>query len=238
MKKTFIILICILYCFYATPQTGTLYCDYGENKDHLTVCLSLFQDKKYKLEITDMCVEDLPSDLFISTGCYSETTPGKYILTDTYGNQLTLSKEGPLSTLVFDNQGPIFLRSRRLSYYGESEFNPKRQALDDTYSYFTKKEIKEFRINNKKKYNLSDGTYHSIRDIGFSLTIQKDKYILQAECFRYENITLSQGTFHRHKNILVLVDDSGIVLYLFIAKDGLIIKYETEYEKLEKSNNN
>jgi len=29
-----------------------------------------------------------------------------------------------------------------------------------------------------------------------------------------------------------------VPLYLFIPKDGLIIKYETEYEKLEKSNNN
>lgn len=234
MKKTVLILICVMFCFRAIPQTGIHYCDYGDNNSHLIVSLYLFQDKSYKLEITDMCVEDLPSDLFISTGCYSETTPGKYILTDTYGNQLTLSKEGPFPTLVFDNQAPTYLRNRRLSYYGESEFNPKRKALDDIYSYFTKKEIKEYRIDNKKKHNLSDGTYHSIRDIGFGLTLQEDKYILQAECFRYENITLSQGTFHRHKNILVLVDDSGIVLYLFIAKDGLIIKYETGFEKLYK----
>lgn len=59
MKKTFLILICALYCFRATPQTGALYCNYGENKDHLIVCLYLFQDKSFKLKISDMCVEDL-----------------------------------------------------------------------------------------------------------------------------------------------------------------------------------
>lgn len=62
MKKTFLILICALYCFRATPQTGALYCNYGENKDHLIVCLYLFQDKSFKLKISDMCVEDLPSE--------------------------------------------------------------------------------------------------------------------------------------------------------------------------------
>lgn len=185
-----------------------------------------------------MCVEDMPSYLFVSIGRYSETTTGKYILTDTYGNNLTLCKEGPVPVLAFDNKAPVYLRNRKLYCSSESATTFKRHSWDDVCSYFTKEEFKEYRIKNKKKHNLSDGTYHSIRDIGFGLTLQEDKYILQAECFRYENITLSQGTFHRHKNILVLVDDSGIVLYLFIAKDGLIIKYETEYEKLEKSNNN
>ena len=227
MKKILLILICVMFCFRAIPQTGTLYCDCGDNKDHLTISLYLFQNNSYKLVISDMCVEDMPSDLFVSTGRYSETTTGNYILTDTYGNNMTLCKEGPVPVLAFDNKAPVYLRNRRLFYYEEVDSTFKRHSWDDVYSYFTKKEIKEYRIKNKKKYNLSDGTYHSIRDIGFGLTLQKDKYILQAECFRYENITLSQGVFHRHKNILVLVDDSGIVLYLFVAKDGLIIKYET-----------
>lgn len=157
MKKTFLIFICVFNCFRVTSQTGALYCDYGDNKDHLTVCLVLFQDR-YRLEITDMCVDDLPSDLFISTGCCSETSLENYILTDTYGNKLALSREGPLPILAFDHQAPAYLRNRRLFYYGESEPYPKCQESDNVYSYFTKKEIKEYRIQNKKKYNLSDGT--------------------------------------------------------------------------------
>lgn len=233
MKKTIIIILYFYSFFCATSQTDAIYCNYGDSSDFLLVMLSFFPDGNYKFTITDMSIDDLPVDLFVSTGPYSENKKGTYILTDSYGNMLTVTKEGPIPALVFDKSAPVYLRNKRLFFLGETDPTAKRYGSLTTWSYFSKEELQGY-YNNKTKFNLDDGSYRAVRDIDFSLTLQNNHYILQAECFRQEPQILSKGKFRRQKNILVFRDEGGFVFYMLMAEDGLLLKYENGYEKLKR----
>lgn len=213
-------------------QTDEIYCNYGDKNDCLFVMLSLFPDGCYQLDITDMEVDDLPVDLYISTGSYNESQKGGYILTDSYDNKLTVTKEGPFPAVVFDKNAPVYLQNKRLFFLGKTDPTTKRYASYATWSYFSKKELQEYSSKNKTKTSLSDGTYRSVRDIDFSLTLQNKEYILQAECFRHNSQTLSRGKVRRYKNILVLKDEGGCIFYMLVSKDGVLLKYDNEYELL------
>lgn len=92
MKKTILFLLFFSFYFESISQIDAKYCNYGDKNDFLLVMLSLFPDGSYQLEITDMAIEDQPVDLFISMGCYIEDKNGRYVLTDSYNNEMTSPK--------------------------------------------------------------------------------------------------------------------------------------------------
>lgn len=235
MKKTIIIILNICSTFCSTSQTDAIFSNYRDNSDFLLFSLSLFPDGSYKCTITDMSITDQPMNLFVSKGSYLENKKGTYILTDSYGNKLMVAKEGPIPALVFDKKAPVYLRNKRLFFLGETDPTTRCYASQTTWSYFSKEELREYNNKNRIKYTLSDGSYLSVDDIDFSLTLQNNHYILQAECFRQEPQTLSKGTFRRQKNILVLRDEGGFTFYMLVAEDGVLIKYENGYAKLNKN---
>lgn len=233
MKKTTLLLLYIGLCLGTMSQTDAKYCNYGDKNDFLLVMLSLFPDGSYKLKITDMSIDDQPVDLFISTGFYLGNNKGIYVLIDGYDNKFALTKEGPIPALVFDKKAPVYLQNKRLFLLGKTDPTTKRYVSYATWSYYSKKELQEYSSKNKTKYGLSDGKYRAVRDIDFSLTLQNKEYILQAECFRHNTQTLSRGKVQRHKNILVLKDEGGCVFYMLVSKDGVLLKYDNEYELLK-----
>ena len=232
MKKTILFLISISLCLGSMSQTDAVYCNCGDENDFLLVMLSFFSDGSYQFDITDMAIDDQPLDLHISTGSYKENIDGTYVLTDSYDNKLTVTKDGPVPALIFDKNAPVYLRNKRLFFLGKTDKTTKRYASYNTWSYFSKKELQEYLSKNKTKYSLSDGTYRSVRDLDFSLTLQNKQYILQAEYFSHKSQTLSRGKIKRHKNILVLKDEGGCVFYMLVSKDGVLLKYNNSYELL------
>ena len=232
MKKITLFFLLFGLCLDSMSQTDEMYCNYGDKNDCLLVMLSLFPDGCYQLDITDMEVDDLPVDLYISTGSYVESQKGRYILTDSYNNKLTVTKEGPIPAVVFDQNAPVYLQKKRLFFLGKTDPTTKRYASYATWSYFSKKELQEYSSKNKKKNSLSDGTYRAVRDIDFSLTLQNKEYIFQAVFFRHNTQTLSRGKARRYKNILVLKDEGGCIFYMLVSKDGVLLKYDNEYELL------
>ena len=232
MKKTTLFLLSISLCLGTMSQTDAVYCNFGDENDFLLVMLSFFSDGNYQLDITDMTMDDQPVDLHISTGCYIEDKNGIYVLTDSYGNKLTVTKEGTISAVCFDKTAPVYLQNKRLFFLGKTDSTTKRYASYTTWSYFSKKELREYLSKNKTKYSLSDGIYRSVRDIDFSLTLQNKEYILHAESFHHNIQTLSRGKVRRYKNIFVLKDEGGFVFYMLVSKDGILLKYNNGYELL------
>ena len=233
MKKITLFFLLFGLCLDSMSQTDEMYCNYGDKNDCLLVMLSLYPDGCYRLDITNMEVDDLPVDLYISTGSYIESPKGRYILTDSYDNKLTVTKEGPIPAVVLDKNAPVYLQNKRLLFLGKTDPTTKRYVSYSTWSYFSKKELQEYSSKNKTKNSLSDGTYRAVRDIDFSLTLQNKKYILQAVFFRHNAQTLSKGKVRRYKNILVLKDEGGCIFYLLVSKDGVMLKYDNEYELLK-----
>lgn len=236
MKKTILFLLFFSFYFESISQIDAKYCNYGDKNDFLLVMLSLFPDGSYQLEITDMAIEDQPVYLFISMGCYIEDKNGRYVLTDSYNNEIYVIKEGPIPAVNFGKNAPIYLQSKRLFFLGKTGLFTKENTFYATWSYFSRKEMHEYLKNNRTKYRISNGTYLSVSDIDFSLTIQNKEYILQAECFPHTSLTLSRGRIRHYKNILILKDENGCVFYVIVSKDGILLKYNNGYELLKRYN--
>ena len=216
MKKTLLILLlqgAFLNIFAYTTINSIFFIDLGNN---LECTLLFYSNAKYKIIIENNVLRTITRETVLSCGAYTEKG-SRIILQDFHiGLKMQCERCG-FDELRFV-QGFTFLLSKTLKLLSTT-YEP-----DETIpSKYDPMKISKERDNYKKSHQDPYKLYYSQYSNGdYVIDIQKEyKYVL-----RFNQLILSEGTWKKEGNALLLFDKS--IQYAFtvlIGKEGLFGRY-------------
>jgi len=215
MKKIFLIIFIIIFTSnFILAQLSGGYTLYNLGDDKSIKCnVSLYKDGTYEITLDENTAEDIVESILISIGTYLYKN-GEITLIDNYHGY----------KMIFIDQKCCILAKKSFQWMQNKKFiKTNSDFIKSIYFKIKFKPLKQERADFKKlykeKFNLNYGVYEN--EVGFSINFLSDnKYK-----FEYRKIILSEGTFKKNENELVLFDTAlNYPFYVFIKKNVLISK--------------